>query len=74
MFNAGFDDIFFTSHFVNGLGDDIRGGVQSQLCDSMDISSLLACIQQQIVERSKSKPTKINTTKVVTPSSKNDPT
>jgi hypothetical protein len=27
MFNAGFDDIFFTSHFINGLKDEIRGVV-----------------------------------------------
>jgi hypothetical protein len=35
MFNSGFDDIFFTSHYVNGLRDDIRNLVQPQLPDTM---------------------------------------
>jgi hypothetical protein len=29
MFNFGYDDMFFTSHYVNGLRDDIKGVVQS---------------------------------------------
>jgi hypothetical protein len=29
MFNVGFDDLFFTSQFVNGLKDEIKGLVQS---------------------------------------------
>jgi hypothetical protein len=43
-FNAGFDDMFFTLHYVNGLRDYIRGGIQSQLPDSVDKASLLARI------------------------------
>jgi hypothetical protein len=49
MFNTGFDDLFFTSHFVNGLKDEIRGVEQAQLPNSVDKASLLAKIQQQIV-------------------------
>jgi hypothetical protein len=44
MFNVGFDDLFFTSHFVNGLKDEIKGLVQSQLPTSVDRASLLARI------------------------------
>jgi hypothetical protein len=53
MFNTGFDDLFFTSHFVNGLKDEIRGVVQAQLPDSVDRASVLARIQQQIEDKSK---------------------
>jgi hypothetical protein len=53
MFNTGFDELFFTSHFVNGLKDEIRGVVQAQLPDSVDRATLLAQNQQQIVDRSK---------------------
>jgi hypothetical protein len=35
MFNSGFDKMFFTSHFVNGLKDDISVMVQSQIPKSM---------------------------------------
>jgi hypothetical protein len=31
MYNTGYDDMFFTSHFVNGLKEKLRGLVQSQL-------------------------------------------
>jgi hypothetical protein len=31
MYNTGYDDMFFTSHFVNGLKEKLRGSVQSQL-------------------------------------------
>jgi hypothetical protein len=33
MFNSDSDDMFFTSHFVNGLKDENRNSVQSQLLD-----------------------------------------
>jgi hypothetical protein len=46
MFNAGFDDMFFIPHFVNGLKDELRGVVQTQLLDSVDKASMLARIQQ----------------------------
>jgi hypothetical protein len=46
MFNSGFDEIFFVSHFVNGLKDDIKQVEQTQLPESIDKASLLAQIQQ----------------------------
>jgi hypothetical protein len=41
MFNTGYDDLFFTSHFVNGLKEEISGAVQSQLPDSVDKTGIL---------------------------------
>jgi hypothetical protein len=35
MFNSGFDDMIFTSHFINGLKDDIRAVVQSHMPQSL---------------------------------------
>jgi hypothetical protein len=46
MFNPGFDYLFFTSQFVSGVKDEIRGVVQAQLPDSVDKTSMLAKIQE----------------------------
>jgi hypothetical protein len=46
IFNPGFDDLFFTSQFVSGLKEEIRGVVQAQPPDSVDKVSMLAKIQQ----------------------------
>jgi hypothetical protein len=46
MFNPGFDEMFFTTHFVNGLREEIRSVVQTHLPDSVDKAALLAKIQQ----------------------------
>jgi hypothetical protein len=55
MFNPGFDELFFTSHFINGLKEEIKHVVQAQLPDTMDRAALLARIQQQALEKSKLK-------------------
>jgi hypothetical protein len=55
MFNPGFDEMFFTTHFVSGLKEDIRLVVQTHLPDSVDRVALLAKIQQQNLDRSSSK-------------------
>ncbi|GJN13656.1 hypothetical protein PR202_gb00386 [Eleusine coracana subsp. coracana] len=39
MHNPGFDEVFFASHFVNGLNADIRGPVQAQIPDTMNKAS-----------------------------------
>jgi hypothetical protein len=46
MFNLGLDDMFFTTHFVNGLREEIKGTVQSQIPDPVDRASMLARVQQ----------------------------
>jgi hypothetical protein len=58
MFNTGFDNMFLTSHYVNGLRDDIRNLVQPQLLDLVDRASLLARLQQQVLERTKARTSK----------------
>jgi hypothetical protein len=45
MYNIGYDDMFFTLHFSNGLKEDIRGSILSQLPESVDRASMLAKIQ-----------------------------
>jgi hypothetical protein len=55
MHNEGYDDLFFASQFVNGLKEDIRYTVQSQVPETIDRAVLLAKIQQKIVERGKAK-------------------
>jgi hypothetical protein len=54
MFNIGFDEMFFTSYFVNGLKEEIRGVVQSQFPGSVDKANMLARFKQQIHERQSS--------------------
>jgi hypothetical protein len=55
MHNSGYDDLFFASQFFNGLKDEIRDTVQSQVPEDVDRAVLLAKIQQRIVERGKIK-------------------
>jgi hypothetical protein len=45
MFNLGFDEMLFATHFVNGLKEEIRYVVQTHLPDSVDKAALLAKIQ-----------------------------
>jgi hypothetical protein len=63
MFNPGFDEMFFTTHYVNGLKEEIPSVVQTHLPDSVDRVALLAKIQQQNVERMKSKQGRWGSTK-----------
>jgi hypothetical protein len=58
MFNSEFDEMFFVSHFVNDLRDDIKHVVQTQLPDTVDKANLLAQIRQQALSRTKFKSTK----------------
>jgi hypothetical protein len=63
--NPGFDDLFFTPHFVNGPKEEIWGAVQSKLPYSVTKASLLDKIQQQLLERTKSRPGKVLSAKSV---------
>jgi hypothetical protein len=45
IFNHGFDEMFFTTHFLNGIKEEIRPVVQTHLPDSVDKVALLARIQ-----------------------------
>jgi hypothetical protein len=63
MHNPGFDEMFFTAHFINGLKEEIKSVVHTHLPDSVDRAALLAKIQQQVIERAKSRPVKWSSTK-----------
>jgi hypothetical protein len=58
MHNDGYGELFFASQFVNGLNEDIRYTVQSQVPQDSDRAFLLEKIQQRIVDRGKLKTTK----------------
>lgn len=53
MYNPAYDELYFASHFVKGLKEEIRGVVQSQVPDTVDSASLLARVHQQVLERAK---------------------
>jgi hypothetical protein len=46
MFNTWLDEMFFTSHYVNGLKEEIRAVVQTQLPVLVDRVALLAKLWQ----------------------------
>jgi hypothetical protein len=46
MFNPGFDEMFFTTHFVNGLKEELRSVVHTHLPNLVDQETLLAKLQQ----------------------------
>lgn len=58
MHNPGYDDLFFTSHFTNGLKEELRGVVQSQVPETVERASLLARVQQQVLDQAKHKSVK----------------
>jgi hypothetical protein len=72
MFNPGLDDMLFTTHFINGLKEEIKGPVQSQIPDSVEKANMLAKIHQQILDIAKYKPYRANTGKGQIPVTKAD--
>jgi hypothetical protein len=72
MFNAGMDEMFFTSHYVNGVKEEIKAVVQPQLPIPVDRAALLAKLQQQTLNRSRVKQPRWSQTK--TPNPKQDTT
>jgi hypothetical protein len=55
MHNTKFEDLFFVTQFIKGLRLEIGSVVQAQVPYSMERDILLARIQQQVLERSRSK-------------------
>lgn len=53
MHQAGYDDMFFTQHYVKGLKEDIRGIVEAQMPTTVLKASTLAQVQQGVLERTK---------------------
>lgn len=68
-----YDELYFPSHFVKGIKEEIRGMVQSQVPDIVDRTSLLAHVQQHVLERARLKaPRATNSSKPATFNSKAD--
>jgi hypothetical protein len=55
MHNNGYDATFFITQFTRGLKPEISAAVQSQLPETMERSVMLAKIQQQLLDKTKSK-------------------
>lgn len=55
MHNPGYDDLFFGSHFVKGLKDELRGMVESQVPETVERACLLAKVHNQVLEKAKTK-------------------
>jgi len=53
MHNYHYDDMFFTTHYIIGLKDDMRAIVEPHMPSTVDKASLIAKIQQGVLERSK---------------------
>jgi hypothetical protein len=61
-----FDEMFFTAQYVNGLKEELRSVVQTHLPDTVDQAALLAKMQQQSIDRNKTKYQKWNSSKNTT--------
>lgn len=55
MHNSGFDELFFITQFIKGLKHDISSVVQAQVPDTLERAVLLAKIQQQVLDRGKTR-------------------
>jgi len=55
MHSCHYDDLFFTSHYVSGLKDEIRAVVEPQVPTTVHRAALIARIQQKVLDRGKHK-------------------
>ncbi|XP_072151772.1 uncharacterized protein [Setaria viridis] len=55
MYNSELGDLFFVTQFIKGLKLEIGSVVQSQVPETLERAILLARIQQQVLDRSKTK-------------------
>jgi hypothetical protein len=73
MHNSELGELFFVTQFLRGLKPEIGNVVQSQIPDTLERAMLLARIQQQVIEKGKTKWTKPSTCyKATAPALKND--
>ena len=73
MHNSELGELFFVTQFLRGLKPEIGNVVQSQIPDTLERAMLLARIQQQVIEKGKTKWTKPSTSyKATAPALKND--
>lgn len=50
MHSCNYDDLFFTTHYINGLKDEIRAAVEPQLPPTVARAAIIARIQQKLVD------------------------
>lgn len=55
MHNNQYDDMFFTPQYIRGLREDIKSTVEPQMPSTIHKASIIAKIQQGVINRSKAK-------------------
>jgi hypothetical protein len=55
MQNPSYDEMFFTPQYIRGLKEEIRGTVEPQMPTSVHKASIIAKIQQGMIERNKAR-------------------
>jgi hypothetical protein len=55
MYNPNYDKQFFISQFIKGLKSEICGTVESHVPQTLERAFLLARVQQEVLEESRSK-------------------
>jgi hypothetical protein len=55
MHNCHYNEVFFASAYITGLRDDIRATVEPHIPLIVDKAALIAKIQQQTLDRQKTK-------------------
>ncbi|WVZ63441.1 hypothetical protein U9M48_013075, partial [Paspalum notatum var. saurae] len=55
LHNSTYDDLFFTSKYISGLQDEIKGILEAQVPTTVEQASRIAKIQQKILERQRYK-------------------
>jgi hypothetical protein len=53
MHNAHYDEVFFTPQYVMGLKHEIRSIVETQMPSTVQKATILAKVQQKLMERQK---------------------
>lgn len=61
MHSCHYDDLFFTAHYVRGLKDEIRAVVEPQVPTTANRATIIARIQQNVLDRGKYKYQKATT-------------
>jgi len=55
LHGCSYDDMFFATHYIRGLREDIRAVVEPQRPTTVETAMVIAKIQQKVIERSKVK-------------------
>jgi hypothetical protein len=55
MYNPHYDEQFFIAQFIRGLKPELRGQVESQVPETLERAFLIARVQQEVLDETKSK-------------------